>query len=138
MKKNIIVLALISAAFLLMVSFGLKYLVSTGQLSADVSERALGVIVGLYLAVTGNYMPKTLYAGATRECDSSKAISLRRFGGWVFVLAGLSYAAIWLTVPIEHAATLSIAVVAGGTSMVVIPFIWLIITRKRRRLAVKD
>ena len=131
MKSKSIVASLVAAALILGISVGLKYLVSTGSLDVLVSKRIMGAIVGLVLAVWGNYMPKTLKPMSEKSCDSSRWVSLRRFAGWAFVVSGLSYSAVWIFAPMEHTRLISMTIVGFSVVLVLTLMVWVIISRKR-------
>lgn len=82
------------------------------------SERAMGVLLGIVLIICGNFIPKTLEPLATQRCEPSRLQSLQRFAGWTFVLAGLGYAIVWLTFPIDRANGVAMAIVATGLVLV--------------------
>lgn len=131
MKNKQIQRALMGAALLLAVSFGVKYLAANGTIDAETSKRATQAIIGLVLVVSGNSIPKKLESSCGKECVSTRTQSLQRFAGWTFVIAGLGYSAIWLTTPLPIASTLSISIVATALVLVLIPFAWNVISRKR-------
>jgi len=131
MRDKRLLLAIVTAGSILAVSVGLKYLVATGTLDEIASNRVMGAMIGIVLAISGNYIPKTLKPMSERQCNSSRWISLRRFAGWAFVIAGSSYSAVWLFAPVELTSVLSRYIVATCVLLVAVPFAWLIISRKR-------
>ena len=108
--------SLIFAALMLISAGGLAYADRLG-LASNGDERIVGVMIGVLLAWTGNIMPKwgPSDCGA---CDATRGQSMRRFAGWMFTLAGLAHAAIWVVAPIEMANV--IAMGAVGTVFVVV------------------
>ena len=133
MKSKPIIASLVAAALLLGVSFAMKYFVSTGSLDVVVSKRIVGAIIGLVLAIWGNYVPKALKPSSEKPCDSSRWVSLRRFAGWAFVISGLTYSAVWLFAPMQYTAVISMTIVGASLVLVLTLMIWLIISRKRSR-----
>lgn len=79
-----------------------------GTIEGDLSKRFVGVIIGAVLVVMGNAMPKKL---APLDCntrcaaDPIRAQRLQRFMGWTFVLAGLIYMGIWITIDLDKTGT---------------------------------
>lgn len=72
----------------------------TGHMDDDLAKRGVAVMIGIMLVVVGNYVPKM------RLFQSDKtpgAAPVDRFSGWIFVIAGLIFAAIWIFAPIERA-----------------------------------
>jgi hypothetical protein len=74
--------------------------------------RTQGVLIGMALAVWGNFLPK-LMSPWTLEQEPFDWQRVRRFGGWLSVLAGVVTAAAWMTRPEETARY--VTVVAVGT-----------------------
>lgn len=72
--------------------------------------RARGVLVGIALAVGGNFLPK-LMSPWTLEQEPFDWQRVRRFGGWLAVLAGVVTAAAWVTRPEETARAVTAAAV---------------------------
>jgi hypothetical protein len=72
--------------------------------------RAQGVLIGVALAVGGNFLPK-LMSPWTLEEEPFDWQRVRRFGGWLAVLAGVVTAAAWATRPEETARGVTAAAV---------------------------
>ncbi|MEX2049467.1 MAG: hypothetical protein WEB90_07810 [Gemmatimonadota bacterium] len=64
--------------------------------------RTQGVLIGVALAVGGNFLPK-LMSPWTLDQEPFDWQRVRRFGGWLAVLAGVVTAAAWATRPEETA-----------------------------------
>ena len=75
------------------------------------------IMVGAYLAVIGNAMPRMLPPTSSMPCGGARVQAFQRHAGWTWVLGGLGYAMAWLALPIDAAAPISIALVA--TAMIV-------------------
>lgn len=67
------------------------------------SKRAAGVLIGLILAAAGNFLPKAVIPVSARSCDPARAARAERLVGWVTMLAGIAFAAIWIFAPIDAA-----------------------------------
>ena len=87
--------------------------------SEEFARRGTQVLLGLFLALTGNAMPKTLTPLAAMRCDPAKVQAFQRFAGWTFVMTGLSFALIWLMLPLGLAHVFSTAVVIAGMLLVI-------------------
>ena len=75
------------------------------------------IMVGAYLAVTGNAMPRMLPPTSSMPGGGARVQAFQRHAGWTWVLCGLGYAMAWLALPIDAAGPISIALVA--TAMIV-------------------
>ena len=69
----------------------------------QISKRGAMVLIGAYLAFTGNAMPKMLTPLSSAQCDGTKTQAFQRFVGWVWALSGLSFAVAWLVLPLDIA-----------------------------------
>ena len=79
---------------LLLAAFGLKIAQHFALIDSAMPERTQGILLGLFMIVIGNALPKTLYP-LKQNCSSAHEQALRRFVGWMFVLAGFGYALAW-------------------------------------------
>lgn len=103
-----------------------------GALSVAVEKRAFGVLIGGVVMVIGNLLPK-MRPLSTRGADPSRATAAERFTGWLLVLAGAAYMALFLFLPLERARP--IAAVTGLSAIVLVTLSWtrLALTRASRR-----
>jgi hypothetical protein len=76
----------------------LATVLGTGDWS-DLSMRASMAITGLYLAASGNSLPKLLPRWSNAPEAYAAAQAKRRFAGWAWTLAGLVLAIAWLVLP---------------------------------------
>jgi hypothetical protein len=83
----------------------------------DSGRRMTMIILGAYLVVTGNAIPKHLAAASSTLCDGARAQAFQRFAGWTWVLCGLGFTIAWLALPIEAAEPVSTTLMA--TAMIV-------------------
>lgn len=102
---------LVLALGLIAISLGLAWAGRAGMIGADLPTRITMAISGFFIAYYGNTIPKVLLR-------SERAIMARRLSGWAFVLAGLATAGMWLILPVDDAATVTMFVV-GGTVLLV-------------------
>ena len=78
----------------------------------DSGRRASMIILGAYLVVMGNALPRMLPPQSTLPGDGARAQAFHRLAGWTWVLCGLGYALAWLALPIGMAEPVSMALVA--------------------------
>jgi uncharacterized membrane protein len=105
---------LVLAGILLAAAGSIKVMQHAHLLDADGATRGIQVVMGLTLAYMGNFMPKAVRR-RNPTLQAGRAQSALRVGGWAFVLAGLSYAAIGAFAPLDSGETLSMAIVAAAT-----------------------
>ena len=80
-------------------------------------RRTIMIMIGAYLAVTGNAMPKMLPPTSSMRCGGARVQAFQRLAGWTWVLCGLGLAIAGLALPIDAAGPISMALVA--TAMIV-------------------
>jgi hypothetical protein len=99
---------IVTAGLILVVSLSAKLAVALGAVGhGDTALRVIMAITGVFLAVTGNAIPKTLTPLAALHCDPAKVQAAQRLAGWMWALAGLAVAIAWLTLPINSAETMT-------------------------------
>ena len=82
------------------------------------APRLFGIATGLILAAYGNIAPRQLVRYDADSDRPARKQAIIRFSGWIFTLAGLGYALIWLVAPPGKAATLSMIPVIAGLALV--------------------
>ena len=127
-KIGAVALALAFAALAL----GLKYSLRHQMISEETSTRSFQAALGFLIAFYGNMMPKNAPVCGEEGSWSRRKQSLLRVGGWLFVIAGLGYAAIWLAVPISIASDTSMVLVATATTIVLVYTLWVVFTSPRK------
>ena len=80
-------------------------------------RRTIMIMIGAYLAVTGNAMPRMLPPTSSMPCGGARIQAFQRLAGWTWVLCGLGFAMAGLALPIDAAGPVSMALVA--TAMIV-------------------
>lgn len=116
-----IIYSLVGAAMLLALPFVLRAANAVGLIEDSggvVAKRVLGVTVGLFLALYGNVIPKRLGRYNPDSARPACRQAVLRYCGWVFVLAGLANALIWLVAPIASAASWSKVPVVAALALV--------------------
>jgi hypothetical protein len=134
MTKRPIVYALAVAALMLASAAVLRYAANTGIVTDDVAKRGMQVIIGLWLAVQGNFMPKSVRGARSPEAGRRVQVALR-VGGYAFTLAGLFYAGFWAFAPLQIADITSIVVVASAMLLTMIYAGWAVLTCRRKAAA---
>ena len=86
----------------------------------DLGRRSTGVLIGAFLVMLGNVMPKHLPPLSSMRCDGARHQAFQRLAGWTWVLCGLGSAMSWLALPIDAAqiATIVLALTAMGVVIV--------------------
>jgi len=111
------------ASILLAIPLGFQLVDALASLEDNtLDERAVGISIGMTLAIFGNFMPKkSKSADDDQKACPEESQSALRFAGWVFVLAGLAHALIWLLAPLDWANTAAMVVVGMALALVVLP-----------------
>ncbi len=121
-------LALASAAVILSTAVLARFLQAANVIDAESVKRMVSVVIGLWLAVWGNYMPKRWGAPVAPGCALSRLRSVNRVGGWAMMLAGLVFAAAWAFSPISVARPVAVGAVASATLVMMAYAAWAIAT----------
>jgi hypothetical protein len=117
---------IVTAGLILAISLGAKLAMALGAVHyGDIALRATMAIVGGFLAVTGNAIPKTLTPLAALHCDPAKVQAVQRLAGWIWALAGLAVAIAWLTLPINLAEAMSFLLLPSAILVTVGQVVWL-------------
>jgi hypothetical protein len=124
--------ALIVAGFMLAAAPALRYLSAHDLIGANVRIRTFQVLIGLVLAVYGNFLPKDASRAAAEGCVS-RYQALLRLAGWSFTLAGIAYAALWAVAPFSVADRLAMPIVAAATLGTAGYLGWTALNRRPRR-----
>lgn len=111
---------LAAAGLIMACSLGAKLVAALGVVDeGDLPQRLVMVILGGFVAFTGNSLPKTVTPLARIQCDAAKAQAAQRFAGWVFALSGLGFAIAWLVLPVAIAEPVSVLGILSGALLIV-------------------
>lgn len=88
--------------------------------TASFQQRALMILLAVFLVLTGNTIPKRLTSLACVGMNAARTQSFLRFAGWTWVLAGLAFGAAWLALPLSTARATTLVVVPLAISAVAI------------------
>ena len=86
----------------------------------DSGRRMTMIILGAYLVVTGNALPKQFATASSMQCDGARVQAFQRFAGWTWVLCGLGFATAWLALPIDAAKSVSTALVVSAMVVTIV------------------
>ena len=95
-------------------------------------RRTTMIMVGAYLTVTGNAMPRMLPPMSSMQCDGARVQAFQRLAGWTWVLCGLGFVTAWLALPIDAAEPVSTALVVAA---MIVTIVQLLRLRKPRPYA---
>lgn len=129
--RHEILCAMILASVLLLGSISATLARELELMNAETVKRLSGASIGVMLILMGNFMPKRLMAtGDCCSCSTTRSLKIQRIVGWIFVLAGLLYTAIWMLVDIER--TSLFAMLSLPVAVVIIVGIRMIYVRTTR------
>jgi hypothetical protein len=80
----------------------------------DLGRRSTGVLIGAFLVMLGNVMPKNLPPLSSMQSDGARQQAFHRLAGWTWVLCGLASAIGWLALPIDSAEIATTVVVVAA------------------------
>jgi uncharacterized membrane protein YidH (DUF202 family) len=132
MKRLLVSMAV--AGFILAAAAVLRYTQDLQIIDAEFARRTMQVIIGLILAVYGNFMPKHV-ALLRPTCTTSRSQSVMRVGGWSMALAGLVYAGLWAFAPIAVADIASMIVVIAALFVMAGYCGWAVLSCRNARTA---
>jgi hypothetical protein len=98
----------------------------------DSGRRTTMIILGAYLAVLGNGIPRMLPPMSSLQCDGARVQAFQRLAGWTWALCGLGFATAWLALPIDAAESVSTALVLAAMVVTIVQVVRL---RKLRQHA---
>jgi hypothetical protein len=100
----------------------------------DFGRRSTGVLIGAFLMMVGNVMPKTLPPLSSMPCDGARFQAFQRLAGWTWVLCGLGSAIAWLALSIDSAETATSVLVVAAMVVTIVQMLRL---RRPRHAAPK-
>jgi hypothetical protein len=110
--------SLLVAAIYLLAAMVLSELRLHHLVSAEMSERMMGLLMGSVVLVSANAIPKKLVPLERLSCDPAREQTLRRICAWALVLGGLGYTLAYALAPITIASALAIALLAPAVLVV--------------------
>jgi hypothetical protein len=105
--------AVVFAAFMMIIPLALTLGHAYGVVDnpAGGMQRTTMIIVGAYVVMTGNAMPRMLPPMSSLPCGGAQVQAFQRRAGWTFVLCGLGFAIAWLVLPLATAEAVSMSLV---------------------------
>jgi hypothetical protein len=99
-----ITIAVVFAALMMGIPLALTLAHSYGVADdIDFGRRSTGVLIGVFLAMLGNVMPKNLPPLSSMQCDGARQQAFHRRTGWTWAVCGLGSAIAWLAPLIDSA-----------------------------------
>jgi len=86
----------------------------------DGGRRTTMIILGAYLAVTGNGLPRMLPPMSSMQCDGARIQAFQRLAGWTWMLCGLGFATAWLALPSDAAEPVSTALAVAAMIVTIV------------------
>jgi len=130
-ERRLLTAAAVFGGVMLALSLGVKLAAILGVGGDALIVRWKGVFAGLLLAAMGNAMPKVLGPLAAKRCSPARTLSVQRFAGWTFMIAGLVYAAVWIFATVPQADDLSMLACASAVILVIARCAWAFVSPGR-------
>ena len=83
-------------------------------------RRTSMIMIGAYLAVTGNAMPRMLPPTSSMPCGGARVQAFQRQAGWTWVLCGLGLAMAGLALPLDAQTPISLGLVAAAMIVTIV------------------
>jgi hypothetical protein len=113
--------AVVFGALIMSVPLGVKLAHSYGFVADPGSgHRVAMIVVGAYLAVTGNAMPRMLPPLSSMQCDGARTQAFLRLAGRAWVIAGLGFSIAWLMLPRDAAEPVSTMLIAAAMVVTIV------------------
>jgi hypothetical protein len=119
---------LVVASLLIAGSLALA-LLTPGVIGKELSLRLFGVMLGAFVLVYANAVPKVL--PPVMRGDAAAEQDMRRFTGWSLALGGAAYMLAWIFAPLAQANLLAM-IFLGGAHLIVIARCLLLRSRRSR------
>ncbi len=98
----------------------------------DFGRRSTGALIGAFLAMLGNVMPKNLPPLSSMRCDGARQQAFQRLAGWTWVLCGLGSAIAWLALSIDSAGIATTVLVVAAMVVTIVQILRLRRPRKEQ------
>jgi hypothetical protein len=97
-----------------------------GYIEASLEKRLMGVIIGVLVIVTGNFLPKTRPLHAPGVNPPGPAAAAERFAGWTLCVVGIAYVALFAFAPLDQARRISGVLGIGAIIYVAASWAWML------------
>ena len=94
-----------------------------GIIDGDLTRRAIGLVIGLMVVVIGNFLPKLRPLHSSRVQASAAAIE--RLSGWILVLAGSAWIALFALAPLNQARHVAALIGLSAVTFIAVNWVWL-------------
>ncbi len=103
-------------------SYALKIAQHYTLIEDSSSDRLVAVLIGAFMVIIGNALPKKLEPLDATKCVQGKEQKFKRFAGWMFIISGFGYALAWLVLPESLADKLALPILAAPILIVMFRF----------------
>jgi hypothetical protein len=93
-----------------------------GVIDADVAKRGIGLAIGLMTVVIGNYLPKLRALAWARV--NVRSAETERMSGWMLVLTGIAWIALFSFVPLNQARHVSAMIGISALTIIAVNWAW--------------
>ena len=123
-SKQILLSSISLAGLILALAFGLEIARTLHLIASQMPDRLVAVALGVILMLIGNQLPKLLQPMQDEQCQSARSLALKRFAGWMLVLAGFGYGLVWLILPVSDAGQIAITVLGAPLALMMARIVW--------------
>jgi hypothetical protein len=110
--------------FLVAIAMAMALARAIGLVDVAVEQRVLGLVIGAMIVVTGNFLPKMRPLNVDQG-NPARTTAAERLAGWVLLLAGLAYIALFVFAPVDQARHFSSVIGIGAIGIIAVDWIWL-------------
>jgi len=104
----------------------LAFAQKTGFIAAPLEKRAMGLIIGVMVMITGNFLPKTRPLNAPGVNPPGPAAAAERFAGWTLFVVGIAYVALFVFARLDQARQISSILGIGAMIYVAASWGWML------------
>ena len=97
-----------------------------GFIEAPLEKRGMGLIIGVMVMVTGNFLPKTRPLNAPGVNPPGPAAAAERFAGWTLFVVGIAYVALFEFARLHQARQISSILGIGAMIYVAASWGWML------------
>ena len=123
-SRQILLSSISLAGLVLALAFGLEIARALQLIGSQWPDRLVAVALGVILMLTGNQLPKLLQPVQDDQCQSARTLALKRFAGWMLVLAGFGYGLVWIIAPVGIAGQIGIYVMGAPLALMMVRMVW--------------
>jgi len=97
-----------------------------GYIEASLEKRLMGLLIGMLVIVTGNFLPKTRPLHAPGVNPPGPAAAAERFAGWTLCVVGMAYVALYVFAPLDEARKISAIIGIGAMIYIAASWAWML------------